>query len=307
MLAVNAAAANTRTVQGPSLVVHMPVRVLRIAVLPIFIASVVAGGFLGRAAPAAPATSAAPAFDIAVTLRQPDAAPTRAAFDQASLPHGPDPAPGLPSIAPHVHAPAPDSAPTPDATPTPAAVRSDPPIASSGAPGYEIGLGTGSVAGTGGPVRLYTVEIADGLTSRQPMTDFVAFVEKVLSDPARGWTSRGTVRLQRTDDRTKAAFRVVLGSPKTVDQLCAKAGLRTVGRYSCWNGQVAAINSDRWFNAVPHVPDLQLYRTYVINHEAGHALGNGHQSCPKNGALAPVMMQLTKSTYGCKPNDVPYP
>jgi hypothetical protein len=64
--------------------------------------------------------------------------------------------------------------------------------------------------------------------------------------------------------------------------------------------------------AVAYAGNLAAYRLYVINHETGHALGNGHVQCPKKGALAPVMMQQTLgiSTPGvgaCKPNPWPYP
>jgi hypothetical protein len=173
--------------------------------------------------------------------------------------------------------------------------------------GWMIAKGRSGVAGTGGTTVRYTVEIADGLHSRQDLAAFSKFVEATLSEPQRGWTSRGTVRLQRVDDPRQARIRVVLGKPATVDRLCAKAGLRTGGIFSCWNGRVAAINSERWFTGVKHVPDLTLYRRYVINHEVGHGLGFGHRSCSGSGRLAPVMMQLSKSTYGCRPNGVPYP
>ena len=165
----------------------------------------------------------------------------------------------------------------------------------------------GGPYGTGGPLRTYSVEITDGLASRQPLEEFTAFVDAALGDPDRGWTSTGSVRLQRVADPRDADVRVLLASPSTVDTLCARAGLRTGGIYSCWNGEYAALNSMRWFGGVTHVPDLQLYRTYLVNHEVGHGIGHGHRSCPGAGRLAPVMMQLTKSTYGCVPNAWPHP
>lgn len=178
---------------------------------------------------------------------------------------------------------------------------------STSAEGWLVAGGASGPVGTGGPLASYTVEIADGLESRQDLRGFADAVDATLSDPARGWTSRGDRRLQRVADPGAASIRVLLATPATVDRLCARRGLNTAGIYSCWTGSVAAINSDRWFSGVSHVPDLALYRRYVINHEVGHGLGRSHQSCPGQGQVAPVMMQLTKSTYGCQPNGVPYP
>jgi hypothetical protein len=182
-----------------------------------------------------------------------------------------------------------------------------PPPAIQVGPGWVRAPGESAVFGSGGTIVRYTVEIADGLASRQELDDFADRVDRWLGEQQRGWTSRGTVRLQRVDDPSRARIRVLLASPATVDRLCGQVGLRTVGRYSCWNGTYAALNADRWFTSVPHVPDLELYRQYLVNHEVGHGLGFGHRSCPGPGRIAPVMMQLSISTQGCVPNPHPYP
>ena len=53
--------------------------------------------------------------------------------------------------------------------------------------------------------------------------------------------------------------------------------------------------------------DIDLYRTYLVNHEVGHTLGYDHpkaSSYCKNGRKASVMLQQTKGQpymTGCKP------
>ena len=156
-----------------------------------------------------------------------------------------------------------------------------------------------------GTVVRYTVEIESGLKTRARELSEIA--DQVLQDRKRGWGSDGSRNFQRVTDVNLANVRVVLANPATVDSRCAAIGLFTAGTFSCWDGSRAMINLERWKNGATDFKSLDNYRRYVINHEVGHGLGFGHQSCPSAGALAPLMMQQTKTTGACRPNAWPYP
>ena len=65
-------------------------------------------------------------------------------------------------------------------------------------------------------------------------------------------------------------------------------GVGTGGYTSCRYGERAVINLARWATAVPHYDgDIATYRHYVVNHEVGHALGNGHVRLPRARAGRP--------------------
>jgi len=67
------------------------------------------------------------------------------------------------------------------------------------------------------------------------------------------------------------------------------------------------INFENW-NSVPKqsgYKHLLGYRTYLILHEFGHALGKEHEDCPGKGMLAPTMMQQTLGSKMCHPDPWP--
>ncbi|MCC5947756.1 MAG: DUF3152 domain-containing protein [Nitriliruptoraceae bacterium] len=168
------------------------------------------------------------------------------------------------------------------------------------AEGFHVVAGD-ATAGEGTTVR-YTVEVEPAV--RQDPLAVAAVVEEALHDP-RSWAA--DVRLERVEEPGDADIRVVLATPDTVDELCARAGLNTAGRFSCWNGQFAALNAMRWEQGADGFDDLAVYRRYLVNHEFGHGLGYGHVDCPAPGELAPVMMQQTMGTNGCVANGWVYP
>ena len=121
-------------------------------------------------------------------------------------------------------------------------------------------------------------------------------IPSILND-SRGWINVTDKEFQLVDS-TESEFEFIFASPEKTDELCFP--LETNGIYSCRNEQQIVINFFRWINgAFDFGSDMETYRLYLINHEVGHILGWGHVGCPKEGALAPVMMQQSKSTMGC--------
>jgi hypothetical protein len=158
----------------------------------------------------------------------------------------------------------------------------------------------GEVAATGAgtPLR-YRLEVEAGL----PLDGaaIATQVHRILTD-SRGWQPIEGVAFARTAG--PADFRLIIASPDLTDRLCYP--LDTIGQLSCRNGDKVVLNARRWATAVPwYAGDMEAYRAYLVNHEVGHRLGHGHKPCPAAGAPAPVMVQQSKSLYGCKANPWP--
>ena len=237
--------------------------------------------------------------DLALTTPEPATSDTTAATAVA---------PAAPSaVMPPPREPVPTAPAEGDAGPSSTAPVVGPqPYVEKGAGTVSVVDGTSPVHGTG-PLRRFVVEVEDGIGVDGAA--FAAAVEATLNDP-RSWGNGGRMSVQRVGAVEAAAseyeFKVSLVSPGSMEAYCP--GVGTGGYTSCRYGERAVINLARWATAVPHYDgDIETYRHYVVNHEVGHVLGNGHVDCPGAGQPAPVMQQQTLSLQGCVRNAWPYP
>ncbi|MEU0962545.1 DUF3152 domain-containing protein [Micromonospora aurantiaca] len=169
---------------------------------------------------------------------------------------------------------------------------------------FAVAQGRSPVRGQEGPLRRYRVEVEQD--TGQDADEFAATVDAVLGDP-RSWIASGDLRVQRVPEAAAADFTVYLATPVTSERMCAEGGLRTDRYTSCRLPGRVVLNLARWMTAVPdYGAPLEVYRTYVINHEVGHEFGELHEACPEPGAPAPVMQQQTYGLDGCLPNAWPY-
>lgn len=144
-------------------------------------------------------------------------------------------------------------------------------------------------------------------------TNFATMVENVLNS-AEGWRKYEFI-LIRVSENSHCDFIIELAPASKVKTIC---NTDTLSCYSPSHSKVL-INYSNWMgNSVisqENAMTLDQYRTYVINHEVGHALGMRHPApvnpisiqCDASQAGKPgsVMMQMSKGTqfiYPCTPN-----
>ncbi|WP_418059887.1 DUF3152 domain-containing protein [Pimelobacter simplex] len=149
----------------------------------------------------------------------------------------------------------------------------------------------------------YSVRVKGRLGPGVDVAAFRRLAQETYDDP-RGWRAWG-VRFVQV--RRGGAFTLWLSEAARVpgfSSVCSP-------QWSCRVGRNVVINVQRWQHASPAWHrlgrSLRDYRHMVVNHETGHWLGRGHASCPRPGALAPVMMQQSKGLHGCRANPWPTP
>lgn len=171
----------------------------------------------------------------------------------------------------------------------------------------------GHAAGPGGDTELtYRVEVEDDLPLDGEL--FAEAVQRTVNDE-RSWAHDHAYSFTRVSSG-EPDFVITLASPGTTGVWCAKSGLdTTIQHVSCDSAATprVMINGWRWAQGSPTFGDegIREYRQMLVNHEVGHRIGLDHKTCPADGALAPVMMQQTKTLtldgHTCRPNPWPYP
>ncbi len=223
------------------------------------------------------------------------------------VPPVPSPTPSpTPAVDQQVIAPSPSPSPSPSPPGPDTLLRlpGEGPAKGSGTFGYAAG--GGPVLGSGGPVRRFRIAVENG--SGEDVTAFAATVVETLGD-ARSWVGDGSVRLQPVSGAERADFTVYLVTRETAYSMCLAGGtdirVNGVPYTSCRATGKVIVNADRWRrSANPYLSNqvpLAVYRRYVVNHEVGHELGHRHQTCPRPGRPAPVMVQQTLTLRGCTP------
>jgi hypothetical protein len=133
------------------------------------------------------------------------------------------------------------------------------------------------------------------------LSEFKLLANQTLND-ARGW-SRMNVKF--VEVASGGQFTLVLAEASQLSTFSSGCS----SDYSCNAGRYVIINQDRWMGATQSWNtaggSLRDYRHMVINHETGHWLGHGHQSCGGAGQPAPVMQQQSISLQGCTFNPWP--
>ncbi|UIZ14728.1 DUF3152 domain-containing protein [Streptomyces sp. R527F] len=169
------------------------------------------------------------------------------------------------------------------------------------------GPGTFTVARAGvtskGRGSAYRVEVENGIGVDPDRA--AADIGAVLADP-RGWSHGGERSFRQVADGS-AGLVIRIATPATTDRQCGAYGLNTRGEVNCRGGEKVMVNLKRWQLGSPQFDGpVSEYRALIVNHEVGHWLGRGHETCPGKGRPAPAMMQQIDGLKGCVANAWPY-
>jgi hypothetical protein len=168
---------------------------------------------------------------------------------------------------------------------------------------FDTAQASGKVYGTGTRIRRYMVKVEQG--TGIAADEAAREIERILAD-GRSWTTDGRDAFQLVS-RQPSDFVIDIASPDTADRICAEGGLDTHGEVNCDVGPRVVVNLKRWLTGSPEFSGpVSEYRALIINHEVGHRIGHGHETCPGPGSPAPAMMQQIYGLKGCEPNAWPY-
>ncbi|MGW0237138.1 DUF3152 domain-containing protein [Streptomyces sp. NPDC002996] len=200
--------------------------------------------------------------------------------------------------------PSPKASPSPSPSPSPSAEKEKLIAVPATGPGtFTTADAAGAAVGAGGKVMRYKVLVEDGIDISA--REAAAEVSAILGDE-RGWTRDG-VHSFRLVSSGSYDLAVKISTPGTVDRICGAAGLQTRGEVNCRVGENVVVNLKRWVHGSPEFDGpIGEYRALIINHEVGHGIGRGHETCPGPGEPAPAMMQQIKGLKGCVANAWPY-
>lgn len=149
--------------------------------------------------------------------------------------------------------------------------------------------------------RTFTYSVSSKGTTQSSLSEFASQAAQTLAD-GRGWAQLG-IRFQQVS--SGGVFNLILSEASLVPSFSPACS----ADWSCRVGGSVIINDDRWSGATSAWNStggsLRDYRHYVVNHEVGHWLGQGHTDCSGAGAKAPVMLQQSINLQGCTPNPWP--
>lgn len=153
--------------------------------------------------------------------------------------------------------------------------------------------------------------LLDDLKNNKTESNKYFIIHKILSvlDDKRGWRKFGyTFEYIQKNTSDKDIDLIITVKPNAdIRRICGFDGL-SCASYGNQRLKFIYINLENWLNGSDKSKlSLDLYRTYVINHEMGHILGRHHLKSEdqKPGSLAPIRIQQTLGIGHCSPN--PYP
>lgn len=209
------------------------------------------------------------------------------------------PVPEPSSAAPSEQAPV---VPKPSTSPSTGS-PSTPAVPAFGPGTFKPSAAAGQPQGKGAALR-WRIEVEEN--SGVDPDDAARSVETILGDP-RGWTRDPAYAFHLVGAGQPVDFTVKIATPTTTDRLCEVVTPELIGETNCRAGHTVVVNLKRWQEGSPQFNGpVEEYRALIVNHEVGHEIGRGHETCPSPGRPAPAMMQQIKGLLGCTANAWPY-